>query len=145
MYTTSVLVTLHLFATSSALPTWNRDYPLAMKRAEAAQKPVAVFIGSGSWQAMCKDGEPGPRVCRLLADHYICVFVDASRQAEQPLARSFEAGEQPLLVLSSCNRLYQAYRHSGALARASLEQVLELYATEEIVAAAQAERAPCRT
>jgi hypothetical protein len=147
MSTTTVLVALHLFATGAPSPTWHRNYELAMKRAEAAKKPVAVFIASGRqrWTAVCEDGEPGPQVRRVLADHYVCVYVDASRPAEQPLARSFEAGEQPLLVLSSPNRLYQAYRHSGTIDRASLVQVLLVHATEDTVAASQTERATCRT
>jgi hypothetical protein len=146
MYTTTVLVALHLFAVPSPAPTWHRDYDSAMKRAEELKKPVAVFVASGKhpWTALCKDGEPGPEVRRLLTEHYICVYVDASRPAEQPLARSFEAGEQPLLVLSSHNRLYQAYRHSGTVASASLAQALQRHATEETVAV-QAEPAPCRT
>jgi hypothetical protein len=147
MYTTTVLVALHLLATDAPSPTWYRDYELATRRAQTAKKPVAVFIASGRqrWTAVCEDGEPGPQVRRLLADHYICVYVDASRPAEQPLARSFEAGAQPLLVLSSPNLLYQAFRHSGTIDRASLMQVLQVHATEDTVAAAQAEPAPCRT
>src|SRR5262245_3939800 len=148
MYMTSLLVSLHLVAMHIPAPTWNHDYELAMKRAEAARKPVAVFVasGRGGWKAVCEGGKPGPQVDRLLAEHYVCVYVDASRPAGQALALSFEADQQPLLVLSSHDRLYQAYRHSGTQASASLAQVLQLHAREDAVAPAlRAEPAPCRT
>jgi hypothetical protein len=147
MSTTTCLLALNLLTTSAPSPAWNRDYALAMRQAETAKKPVAVFIASGShrWKTFCEDSEPGPQVRRLLADHYVCVYVDAAQPSEKALARAFEAGDQPLLVLSSLNRSSQAYRHSGTLARATLAQVLEFHATQETVAPWQEEPAPCRT
>jgi hypothetical protein len=116
-------------------PGWNADYGQALVRAEAAQKPLAVFIGSGAngWKAVSAEGELGLEVCRLLAEHYVCVYVDASQPAQQALVQSFEAGGSPLVVLSSRNRAYQAYRHSGPVTRAGLAEALQRHATDDFL------------
>ena len=133
MCTTSCLFSLLIFSTLIPTPSWNRDYAQALVRAEAAKKPVAVFIGSGAdgWMGVSEEGQLSLEVRRLLAEHYICVYLDASRSAEERVVRSFDAGQSPLVVLSSRNRAYQAYRHSGKIANASLAQALQRHATED--------------
>ncbi len=125
MYTTMLLLALQLLDGTTLSPMWNRDYEQALKRAETAKKPVAVFIASGKdgWKTVSPEGALSPEVRRLLADHYICVYIDASQPAEQALVRSFEADRLPLVVLSR-DRVYQGYRHAGTLANAGLAQVL---------------------
>jgi len=133
MCTTSCLFSLLIFSTLIPTPSWNRDYAQALVRAEAAKKPVAVFIGSGAdgWIGVSEEGQLSLEVRRLLAEHYICVYLDASRSAEERVVRSFDAGQSPLVVLSSRNRAYQAYRHSGKIANASLAQVLQRHASQD--------------
>ena len=136
MYTmTGVLALVLSLGTLKPLPTWNRDYRLALKEAEAAKKPVAVFIGRGTdgWKAAYEEGEMRPPVRQLLADRYVCVYVDADRPAEQALVRSFAADQLPLVVLSSHSRAYQAYRHSGKLTNASLAGALQSHAAEDFL------------
>jgi hypothetical protein len=153
MFTIAYLLALHVVGLPTVPPNWNYDYELALQRAGAANKPVAVFIGTGKdgWKAICKEGELGQDVRRLLAEHYVCLYVDASRAAQKELAQSFEAGKSPLVVLSSRNRAYQAYRHAGALDNASLAKALLRHATEEVpeVSAPPANvvhyEVPCRT
>jgi len=116
-------------------PSWHHDYAQALTRAQAEKKPVAVFIGSGAngWKTSCQEGELSVEVRRLLADHYVCVYIDTERPAQQSVARSFEAGQAPLVVLSSHNGAYQAYRHSGKFANAGLAQALQRHASEDIL------------
>jgi hypothetical protein len=141
------LLALQLLGVSSLSPTWNLDYSRALRRAEAAKKPVAVFIASGSdgWKTICEEGNLSPEVRRLLADHYICLYIDASQPADQELLQSFEAGKKPLVVLSTRDRTYQAYRHSGTTASASLAQALRRHATEDSPPIVVSYEAPCRT
>jgi hypothetical protein len=147
MYSTTCLLALHLFGVGSLSPTWNLDYGRALRRAEAANKPVAVFIGSGSdgWKAICEEGNMSPEVRRLLKDHYVCLYLDAGKPADKDLVRSFEADRLPMMVLSTTDRNYQAYRHSGTTASADLAQTLRRYATNDSSTNVVTYEAPCRT
>ncbi len=136
MWTTSCLFAL-VYVTLNPSPRWHDDYGQALARAKVEKKPVAVFIGSGpdGWKTACAEGEPSYHVRRLLADQYVCMYVDAGRLTHQYLAQSFEAGQSPMVVLSSQNGAYQAYRHSGKLANASLAQALQRHAREDVLEA----------
>jgi hypothetical protein len=118
---------------SNPTPSWHRDYGQALTQASTAQKPVAVFIGTGAegWKAVCENGELSLEVRLLLAQHYVCVYVDANQSGQQSVVQSFEATRFPLLVLSTRNGTYQAYRHSGKLAHANLAQALQRHATQD--------------
>jgi hypothetical protein len=139
MYTASCALALHfLLGTLSPAPAWHGDYRLALQRAEAAKKPVAVFIGSGKngWNALCEEGTLNAEARRLLTEHYVAVYIDVSQPNQKEVTQSFEADKLPLLVLSTHDRRYQAYRHPGTLGNDRLAKALEHYAT------AQAEPAP---
>jgi hypothetical protein len=133
MWTTSCLFALLVSSTLNPSPRWNQDYAQALIQGQTAKKPVAVFIGAGAdgWKAVSKDGELSFAVRRLLADHYVCVYVDAGQPAQESLVRLFEAGKSPMVVLSSQNRNYQAYRHSGTLTNTSLARALERHASAD--------------
>ena len=155
MYSIACLLAFQVVGLPIVPANWIYDYDLALQRARAGNKQVAVFIGTGKdgWKAICEEGDMGPEVRRLLADHYTCVYVDASLPRQQELVKSFKADKPPLLVLSTRDRVYQAYRHSGALGNASLAQALRRHATEEAASApvsapaakAVYYEAPCRT
>ena len=131
MCTVICLFALHIFDLTAASPAWDRDYGAALRRAEAARKPVAVFIASGKNgpSAVCEEGALCPEVRRLLDDHYVCVYIDASEPAHQRLVQSFDAGQEPLIVLSTHDQAYEAYRHSGAVSNASLARALQHHAS----------------
>jgi hypothetical protein len=135
MWTISCIYALVLPGTLNPSPSWHHDYAQALTHAGAGKRPVAVFIGSGvdGWKTACNEGALSLEVRRLLASHYVCVYVDAGNSAQESVARSFEAGELPLVVLSSHDRANQAYRHSGKSANASLAQALQRHALEDIL------------
>jgi hypothetical protein len=146
--TITFLLALESAGLPSVPPGWNHDYDRALRQAGAAKKPLAVFIGTGKdgWKAVSAEGDLGPEVRRLLADEYVCVYVDARRAAHKELVRSFKAGQSPLLVLSTRDQTYQAYRHEGAQANADLTLALRRHATEETAEVAEVvDQAPCRT
>jgi hypothetical protein len=146
--TITFLLALEVLSLPTVPAGWNHDYDLALQKARAAKKPLAVFVGTGKdgWNAVCAEGDLGPEVSRLLAEKYVCLYVDAGRIAHKELAQSFEAGRSPLLVLSTHDRTYQAYRHEGAQANANLATALRRHAEEPVAPVANVVyQAPCRT
>src|SRR5262249_3514783 len=98
MYTTAAL-----FAFSGLLaalpvsesPTWLTDYSLARKEGQSKAKPLAVFLGSGAsgWNELSQSGKLNKEHKRLLAKHYICVYVDTSKRSGKQLAEDFEMSQ----------------------------------------------------
>jgi hypothetical protein len=149
MFASVFCVALFVPSESAPAPVWYDDYRTAMRRAEAEAKPLAVFIGKGeSGQGtLGEEGELNTDVARLLADSYVCLYVNADRPAHRELAEAFEASALPTLVLSDRTRMYQAFRHSGTLDNTRLVRVLETYRFHEVPAPAPFEplNRVCRT
>jgi len=145
MFTSLLLVALQVGQGPGPAPAWNRDYYAARSQAQVLGKPLAVFIGSGQsgWAAVCKGGELDAEVRRLLADDYVCVYLDADQPEGRKLADAFEPPRLPLLVLSDRSCDYQAFRHSGAITNETLVRTLNEYGPAG--AAALAAASTCRT
>jgi hypothetical protein len=129
MYPFLLMLTLTAGDLPAPAPGWNADYLLARQRAAQADKPLAVFIGLGEkgWQALGAEGRLSPEVCGLLAERYVCVYLDASRWAGYEWARAFDADQAPMLILSDHSGNYQVFRQVGAMSNASLLEALERY------------------
>jgi thioredoxin-related protein len=133
MFPCVALVLLHYVDVTSPGQVWHRDYAQALEQAEAAHKPLAVFIGSkkAGWHDIAQEGRLSPEVRRQLTEAYVCLYLDASQPADRQLADTFKAGSLPALVLSDHSRAYQAYVHAGALDNASLTAALQKYSRAE--------------
>ena len=133
MYPFLVLLALSVPSANEVSPVWHRDYGRALRQAEAARKPMAVFIGWGANgpASVSEEGELSLEVCRLLSAYYVCVYIDAVEPAARELVDAFEAAEPPTLVLSDASRIYQAFRHSGTFDDAGLRRVLDKYRLHE--------------
>jgi hypothetical protein len=134
MYTPVVL--LALFQLSAAVipaMSWHQNYTTALQQAAAVQRPLAVFIGSGTagWQSISPAGQLDAEARRLLADHYICLYVDTTESSGKQLAASFGVTQGPALILSDKTRQYQAYRQAGTMQPTQLVQVLQRYQAYE--------------
>jgi hypothetical protein len=132
MYTFMAMVALTTSfstATLSPTPTWLTDYGTAQQRVTAASKPMAVFVGSGQegWGKVLKDGALDAALKRLLADKFVCLYVDTDTSTGRALASSFEVPTRGLII-SDRKGTSQAYSLSGALTKAELAQTLEKYA-----------------
>jgi hypothetical protein len=114
---------------ASPEPKWLTDYGLALKEGKAAQKPLAVVIGSGEagWNRLSKEGKLTDEVRDLLAG-YVCLYVDAGTETGKKLAASFDAPEGVGLVISSRSGDQQAFQHAGTLPNKDLERYLKKYA-----------------
>jgi hypothetical protein len=134
MFTSAVLVALSSLLTQGELiperPTWLNDYGVASKRGIAAQKPLAVFIGTGEvgWEKVSKEGELGTEAKQLLEAHYVCVYVDMNKKAGRELAEAFAILEGVGLVISDRTGQLQAFRHGGTLKPSELDRTLRRYA-----------------
>jgi hypothetical protein len=138
MYTSLALFALSgVFAPSavSAEPAWIRDYGLARKQGVSENKPLAVFVGSGKkgWEQVSQEGALGKNVKQVLAENYVCVYLDTDQQAGRKLAGAFEFSEGPGLVLSSRKGALQAFRHEGELSNRELARYLTRFSDPEQV------------
>jgi hypothetical protein len=134
MYPFLLMLTLTAGELPAPAPGWNVDYLLARRRAAEVEKPLAVFIGLGEkgWQALGAEGQLSPEVYRLLAEQYVCVYLDASGWAGYAWAKAFDADGAPMLILSDRSGNYQAFRHVGALSNESLLEALQRYSPVDL-------------
>src|SRR4051812_20338495 len=121
MCTSLVLIALTGFWTASATkpePNWLSEYGTARQQGREEDKPIAVFIGAGEagWNQVCRDGRLGADVNRLLAQNYVCLYVDTDTAGGRGFASELDIPEGPGLVISSPTGRLQAFRHEGDLA-----------------------------
>lgn len=131
LYHSVVMVLTGLIAPSLlGEPSWMRDYDKARDQAERVGKPLAVVIASGShgWERVTEEGRLSKDARQLLADHYVCLYVDTEHIRGRHLASDFEMREDVGLVLSDRSGRLQAFRHDGELPNDRLEQELRRYA-----------------
>jgi hypothetical protein len=114
--------------------TWQRDYAEARKMGQTEKKPLAVFIGNGAGgqEKVCKDGKLSPDVEKLLADSYVCVYVDASTPEGQKIASAFSNTKGMGLVLSDRTGEMQAFSHEGDLSAADMNRWVKHFADPNV-------------
>ncbi len=135
-----------LLATSPGTLAFQRDYTEARQLGRERAKPLAVFIGSGEtgWEKVCRDKMEGT-VEKLLAENYVCVYVNREEERGKQLARDFEAADGPCLIISNRKGDLQAFRHSGEMSNDVLAQRLQRYADENRVMETTETITPART
>jgi hypothetical protein len=129
MYTSIVLVALMGPGAApqtqvSEVPSWQDNYTAARKLGQQENKPLAVFIGRG------EKGKLTPEVQKLLAENYVCVYVNTDSPKGKRLAKEFEMEQG--LVISSRNGEDQAFSHSGQISTSDLTASLRRYATDYV-------------
>jgi hypothetical protein len=120
-------------ANVSTNPAWLNDYAAARERVNAVGRPMAVFVGSGQdgWTKVVKDGAVSAEVRKLLADKFVCLYVDTDTRAGKTLAGAFQVSAKGL-VISDRAGTSQAYSLSGDLTGPELARTLEKYADREV-------------
>lgn len=130
-------------------PRWLNDLGAACKLGSRQRKPLAVVIGTGpeNWDRVSRDGALSPEANRLLAEHFVCLYVDRDGKEGKALASALEIAGPTGLVLSDHSGKVQAFHRDGALANADLERHLQTYADPERAAQAMeaARRAAVQT
>jgi hypothetical protein len=134
MYTSILLVALMgpgaaADAQSSEPLSWQENYTAARKLARQEDKPLAVVIGSGArgWEKL-GTGKLTAEAKKLLADNYVCVYIDADTTRGKRLADEFSLSQG--LVISTRDGQEQAFRHSGPISNSDLEASLKRYSTD---------------
>jgi hypothetical protein len=139
MHTSLILVALlgpaETLETQKQTLTWQDDYGTARQMGRRHDKPLAVFIGNGpaGWKKVADEGDLSGKAKRLLAQGYICLYVDRTRPGGKRLAESFEAASGPALVVSSRDGKGQVFSHTGKLTAGDLETRLAKYAGDEVI------------
>jgi hypothetical protein len=132
MYTSGLLVALLGLLPSSIRqePNWLEDYSKAYHLCQKAEKPLAVFVGLGSkgWNRLSKEGQLSAESMHFLSKNYVCVYIDATREAGEELAVRLEMPNRLGLVISDSKGGVQAFRHEGNLRESDLMRYLRRYA-----------------
>lgn len=132
MNTAFVLAALSslLGANAPTTPTWNGSYVQAQTEA-AGKKPLAVVFGSGQegWAKVVRSEESK----KLLAEQYVCVYVDTTTESGKALAQSFAINNSTGVVLSDRSGNLQAFWHDGDLADPSLVRSLKKFGNPLVI------------
>jgi hypothetical protein len=116
-------------------PVWFKDYHRALVEGREQRKPLFVVIGSGKagYHDVSRDHRLSEEVRRLLASHYVCLYVDTEHIPNRRLAQDFDIPEGPGLVISDSGGRLQAFRHVGDLPNSRLAERLRRYADRDRV------------
>src|SRR5260370_21486753 len=98
-----------------AAPHWFQDYWTAQKRGQSEKKPLAVFVGSGQngFSKLSGDGNLTEPVQKILAEKYVCVYLDTTKKIGMNLADDLQITKGLGLVISDRSGRIQAYHHDG--------------------------------
>ena len=135
MYTSILWIALTGVAAPEAAvsPEWISDYTQARRDGVAKKKPLAVFLAPGrnAWEAV-SDGKVSDEARKVLAQKYVCVFVDTASESGKTLAKAFEINSSGLIISDRTGNL-QAFCHDGKLPAKDVEFYLERYSDPERV------------
>src|SRR5262245_8008408 len=118
-------------------PIWLDDYGSGCKQCEKVGKPLILFVGSGAqgWKSLSRDGQIGQETSEILAQKYVCVYIDTNRKEGRELAMALEIPNHLGIVISDSTGHYQAFRHEGDLRNQDLNRYLRRYSDPQRVVA----------
>ena len=129
----TVVLTCALLAGQNGTSIWQNDYSKAQEQAAIQKKPLVVVFGSGAegWVKVVR-GAPTPDLTSLLADKYVCVYVDTTSPVGRKLAQDFEISGNLGLVISDQAGTSQAFWHQGDLTTKAIVHYLEKYSDPRV-------------
>lgn len=118
-----------------AVPKWLTSYHLAREQGKAQKKPLVVVIGEGAngYQRISSEGKLSPKILRLLADNYVCLYLDAKQASNRELIAAFGITGGRGLVISDRTGDLQAFRQEGELAEGILLASLQRFSDASVV------------
>jgi hypothetical protein len=110
-------------------PSWQESYRAAQAAGRERGKPLVIFIGSGpaGWQKLTEERGLTRRSRQLLAEGYVCVYVDQASVEGKKLAEAFEVSSGTGLIVSSRDGDAQAFWYRGTMSQGELEETLQKY------------------
>lgn len=131
----SVVLTSAVLAGQEPSPSWQTSYSQAQGIGATQKKPLAIVFGPGAngWTRIVREATPGEDLNKLLAEKYVCVYVDTATPAGKKLAEDFAITQATGLVLSNRAGSLQAFWHQGDLPSQSLTSYLRKYADPQVV------------
>lgn len=133
MCTSFSILALAGFLVQAAPPNvvWWRDYTVAQQKGVNEQKPLAIFVGTGpgGYRSLASGEELSEGVKQILADNYICVYLDNASANHTNLIKKLEITKGHGLVLSDRSGAVQAFHHDGQVTEANLLANLRHFAT----------------
>ena len=135
LFLVALLVPSAAPAKASQSLKWQDSYGIAREMGRQHSKPLAVFIGNGptGWKKVVEEGNLSEKAKRVLAEGYVCLYVDRTKPGGEQLASSFEIPSGPGLVLSSRDGEGQAFFHAGKLAGGDIDARLAKYTSAEAI------------
>jgi thioredoxin 1 len=111
---------------TSASPTWMSDYTAAQDVGIKSKRPLAVFIGKGAdgFHHVNRAGNLGSAAEKLLAESYVCVYLDVTSPAAEAYVQAFGFKAGKGLILSDRSGAHQAFYHDGDLSAGELTEAL---------------------
>jgi hypothetical protein len=146
MYTSILCLSLFLASLAAPAPVWQPSYSAAIDLGQKYGKPVVVFVGSGAGglTQLVKDGPLSEDALRLMAQHYVCVYVDQANGG-RALASELGISQGTGLVIGDRSGSYQAFHHDGKLSGVELTQRLRQFADPQLVVTRTVSNAVQRT
>src|SRR5258708_38917957 len=95
-----VALTTLLTAPGTESLVWQKDYATALQKGKETGKPLAVILGKGAngWQSISKDGKLDSQTTDVLAQKYVCLYVNISEESGKQVADSFKLKDTAGLV-----------------------------------------------
>jgi hypothetical protein len=130
----TVVLTGALLAGQNGTPAWQTDYAKVQEQSAAQKKPLAVVFGSGvdGWAKVVRDNGSA-EIGKLMAEKYLCVYVDTATPAGKKLAERFGINGSVGIVLGDREGTTQAFWHQGDLPGQTLTRLLQKYADPQTV------------
>src|ERR1019366_1476441 len=114
---------MHTFLTTVALivaapaATWEISYSNGQQLAAAQHKPLVVVFapGANGWTKVVRAEAPAKELTKILAEQYVCVFIDTATPQGNSLAQNFDISGGVGMVISDRHGGSQAFWHQGDL------------------------------
>jgi hypothetical protein len=142
---TSILAIV--LASALLTPSWYSDYGQAQQQSAQQKKPLVVLFGAGTngWTKVVRAESPSAEVKKILANDYVCVFVDTDSPAGKKLAQTFDVTAATGMVISDRAGTTQAFWHQGDMTNANVAHYLQKYADPKVVVEGTETTNPVRT
>jgi hypothetical protein len=112
---------------------WQSDYTKATEMAAAQKKPLAVVFGTGpDGSAKILGAAPSAECMQLLADKYVCVYIDMATPAGKKLAEACSITSETGMIISDRACTTQVFWHQGSLAADALVRSLNRYCDPQV-------------